>query len=302
MNEIFDRTEYMRKYEREIINIQKLSYRTLEVYSVKLHQLFNWCEEKGFNPIEINNADTIKDFLSRYQSPNTLSQALSALKIFFDDVLGVPLVVRYIKRPKKEKKLPDILSKSDLLKIYQYINCPKQKFIFLLLFSTGLRKSEIQNLEEINFDLFRDLIIIKGAKGKKDRLVPLSPIVKDKFFEYKQYREKEVKKFKFIPQYFFVGQFGGQYKSVNAFLKTAAKKAGVAKRVYQHLIRHCYGTYMREKLVDLATIGQLLGHEEGSKATYIYAQLSNTVLKNAGTPLEDLMAPIDETTKQQQTA
>lgn len=287
---IFDKLDYLKKFERELLDIQKLSKSTHDSYSERLEHFFYWCERRYFDPIEINNPDAIKEYLSQFENANTLSHSLCALKKFYDDVLNMPLVVRYIKYPKKKQVLPNILSKNDLLKMLEHITNEKQRFIFLLLFSCGLRKGEIQRLEEKHFDLFRDVIIIKDSKGGKDRLLPLSPILKNLFFSYKEYRTNEIKKFHFVPKWFFVGQFGEQYQSVNAFLKTATEKAGIHKRVYQHLIRHCYGTYMREKLIDIATIGELMGHASGSKITFLYARLSNTVRQNAGTPLEDLMA------------
>lgn len=287
---IFDRLEYHRKFKREILDIQKLSPRTYEAYSDQLDLFFNWCERLYFDPIEINSDEGIKEYLTKFVNANSQNHALCALKQFYDNTLGIPLAVRYIKYAKKPQKLPVILSQQEILRIYDCIDNEKQKFIFLLLYSTGLRKSELEFLEERDFDLFRDLINVRSGKGNKDRQVTLSPILKQKFFEYKRYREEEVKKFHFKPQYFFVGQFGDKYKSVNAFLKTAAHKAGITKRVHEHLLRHSFATHMREKLIDIATIGQLLGHAPNSKQTFIYARLSNTVMKNAGTPLDDLMA------------
>lgn len=286
---IFDRKEYHRKFRREIMDIQKLSERTYESYSCQLDMFFNWCESLYFYPEEVNSQEAIKEYLSQINNPNSMNHALCALKKFYDDTLGMPLAVRYVKYAKKPQQLPEILSQEEILKLYHAIENEKQKFIFLILYSTGIRKSELENLEEKDFDLFRDLIIIRRGKGNKDRHVSMSPIIKQMFFKYKEYRNEEIKKFHFKPQYFFVGQGGEKYKSVNAFLKNAAKKAGITKRVHEHLIRHCYATHMREKLVDIATIGQLLGHAPNSKQTFVYARLSKTVGQNAGTPLDSLM-------------
>lgn len=291
---IFDRKEYMRKYRREIIDIQKLSEKTYDAYSGQLHLFFNWCEALYFYPEEVNSPEGIKEYLSQIKNPYSMNHALCALKKFFDDTIGLPLAIRYIKYAKKPQDLPVILSKEEILRIYGSIDNPKQQFIFLLYYSTGIRKSEMQNLKERDFDLFRDEITIDKGKGKKSRKVTFSPILKKKFFEYKQYRENEIKKFHFKPEYFFVGQFGGQYKSSNAFLKTACEKAGIEKRIYNHLLRHCFGTHMRERMIDLSTIGELMGHSPGSKQTFMYARLSKTVRMNAGTPLDDLMAVQNE--------
>lgn len=286
---IFNRKEYHRKFRMEIIDIQKLSERTYEAYSGQLDLFFNWCESLYFYPEEVNSQEAIKEYLSQIKNPFSMNHALCALKKFYDDTLGTPLAVRYIKYAKKPQHLPEILSQEEILRLYNAINNDKQKFIFLLLYSTGIRKSELENLKEPDFDLFRNLIIIRNGKGNKDRNIPMSPIIKELFFSYKKYRQEEIKKFNFQPQYFFVGQFGEKYKSVNAFLKNAVEKTGITKRVHEHLIRHCYATHMREKLVDIATIGQLLGHAPNSKQTFIYARLSKTVGKNAGTPLDSLM-------------
>lgn len=297
---IFDKTEYRRIFYREIIQIQKLSYRTYEAYLERLEHFWGWCESLYFNPEEVNSKEGLKEYLSQFDNPNTLNHSLCALKKFYDDCLGQPAAVRYIKYAKKPQHLPQILSKDEVLRLYDAIDNIKQRFIFLLLYSTGLRKSEMQNLEERDFDLFRNVIYVRGGKGNKDRQVPFSPVLKEKFFEYKEYRAQEIKRFHFTPKYFFVGQFGGKYESSNAFLKNACRKAGIDKRVFNHLIRHSFATHMREKLIDIATIGELLGHAKNSKQTFIYARLSNTVLQNSGTPLDDLMAT--RTQKQIKTA
>lgn len=286
---IFDRLEYHRKFRREILDIQKLSPRTYDSYSEQLDIFFNWCERQYFDPVEINSVEALKEYLARIKNANYQNLALCALKKFYDDTLGEPCAVRYIKFAKKPQALPVILSKEEIILLYNNIENEKQKFILLLYYSTGIRKSEMQNLEERDFDLFRNVITIRSGKGNKDRSVSFSPVLKEKFFEYKKFRQEEIKKFHFSPQYFFVGQFGGKYKSSNAFIKRACKKAGIEKRVFNHLIRHCFGTHMREKLIDLATIGELMGHAKNSKQTFLYARLSDTVLKNAGTPLDDLM-------------
>lgn len=286
---IFDRKEYHRKFRREIIDIQKLSENTYEAYSCQLDLFFNWCQSLYFYPEEVNSQEGIKEYLSQIENANSMNHALCALKKFFDDTLGQPLAIRYIKYAKKPQKLPEILSQEEIIRIYNAIDNEKQKFIFLLLYSTGIRKSELENLEEKDFDLFRNIITIRSGKGRKDRNVCLSPIIKEKLFTYKEYRNQEIKKFHFQPKYFFVGQGGEKYKSVNAFLKNAALKAGITKNVHEHQIRHCYATHMREKLVDIATIGQLLGHAPNSKQTFVYARLSKTVGMNAGTPLDSLM-------------
>src|ERR1035437_3581914 len=257
---IFDRKEYHRKFRREIIDIQKLSERTYEAYSDQLDLFFNWCESLYFYPEEVNSQEAIKEYLSNIKNPNSMNHALCALKKFYDDTMGSPLAVRYIQYAKKPQQLPEILSQEEILRLYNAIKKEKQKFIFLLLYSTGLRKSELENLKERDFDLFRDVIIVGAGKGNKGRQLPMSPIIKEMFFIYKDYRKQEIVKFNFQPEYFFVGQFGDKYKSVNAFIKSAAIKAGITKRVHEHQIRHCYATHMREKLVDIATIGELLGH------------------------------------------
>lgn len=289
---IFDIVEYHRKFRQEVLDIQKLSPETHRSYSEQLDLFFNWCESQYFYPEEVNSIEGLKAYLAQIKNPYSMNHALCALKKFFDDTLNQPCAVRYIKYAKKPQQLPVILSKQEILSIAEALENVKQRFMFLLLYSTGIRKTEMQNLEEKDFDLFRNVITIRGGKGNKDRTVSFSHVLKELFFEYKRYRDEEIKRFHFSPQYFFVGQFGGKYQSSNAFLKNACRKAGIEKRVYNHLIRHSFATHMREKLVDLATIGELLGHAKGSKQTFIYARLSNTVLKNAGTPLDDLMSAI----------
>lgn len=289
MTQIFDRKEYTRLFILNGKGLRRLADSSMDTYLYQLNRFFNFCESQYLDPDEFSE-EGVKEYCAQSRTINELKGSIAALKLFFQYVLHKPLMFRYIPFSQPERKLPDILSQEEIIMIMEQITNPKHLFIFILMYSTGLRVSEVQHLKEVDFHFFRDLIKVRSAKGNKDRYVPFDETLKGLFHDYKKWREEKIKKFHFKPEYFFVGQFGGMYSqgSINKWLKKYAKLAGIEKKMHAHLMRHTYGTHMREELVDLATIGQLLGHAPGSKSTFLYAQLSNTVMKQAGTPMSRL--------------
>ena len=286
MTDIFDRREYTRQFILNGKGLRRLADSSMDTYLYQLNRFFNFCEFQLLDPDEFSE-EGVKEYCAQSRTINELKGSIAALKLFFEFVLHKPLMFRYIPFSQPERKLPDILSQEEIVMIMEQITNPKHLFIFILMYSTGLRVGEVQELKEADFLFFRDQIKVRSAKGNKDRYVVFDETLKSLFHDYKKWREGEIKKFHFIPEYFFVGQFGGMYSqgSINSWLKKYAKQAGIEKKMHAHLMRHTYGTHMREEMVDLNTIGQLLGHAPGSKSTFLYAQLSNTVMKQAGTPM-----------------
>jgi len=157
-----------------------------------------------------------------------------------------------IERPRKETKLPKVLSKEDVLSM---INCTrnlKHKCIISLLYSTGLRRGELLNLKLIDIDSKRMVIRVEGAKGNKDRFTLLSEdLLPDLRKYYKIYQPKK---------YLIEGQNGGKYSgtSVEKIVMRAAKWGNVKQRVTPHMLRHSFATHLLESGVDLRYIQTLL--------------------------------------------
>lgn len=173
-----------------------------------------------------------------------------------------------LKGQEKERHLPEVLSKEDIIKIINNTNNIKHKCIVGLLYSSGLRRGELLNLLVTDIDSNRMVVKINNAKGNKDRISVLSPsILKDLRLYYKIYRPKT---------YLFEGQNGGKYSvtSVINIIADAAKKAGVSKKVTPHILRHSFATHLLENGTDIRHIQILLGHSS-TKTTEIYTHVAN---------------------------
>ena len=150
----------------------------------------------------------------------------------------------------------------------------------MLIYSAGLRRSELLDLKIFDINSERMLININGAKGKKDRISLLSENTLRILREYyKEYKPKE---------YLFEGAKGGKYSptSVAKVLKNAANKAGIKKTITPHMLRHSFATHLLEQGTDLRYIQELLGHSS-SKTTEIYTHVSKKAINKIKNPVDD---------------
>ena len=262
------------KLEKEL-KLRNYSKKTLKSYLYEIDKFLKYSEKKG--PNEKVAKDYILFQLESNKNPTTVAHSVAILKFFFFVVLkqDIDLIA-----PKRHKTLPDILTIKEIRKLVEETNNPKHKLIIKLLYGTGLRVSEIVNLKknEINFE--ENLIKVKLGKGKKDRFVKLPESIK---LELKSIYDLTNSK------YLFESQRGGKLavKTIQLILKNSAKKAGIKKRVYPHLLRHSYATHLLENGTDLRIIQKLLGHSS-IKTTQMYTQISQASIKNVKSPLDEL--------------
>ena len=208
------------------------------------------------------------------------NQFISGVKKFFE-YKGYSYEEIQIERPRKEKKLPIVLSGGEVKDLFNTITNLKHKALLSLLYSAGLRIGEAINLEIPDIDSKRMLIHIKQAKGKKDRYTLLSPafvkILRAYYIAYKP------------EKYLFEGQKGGKYSNTSAqkVLKNALFKAGIKKKATLHSLRHSFATHLLEKGTDIRYIQELLGHSS-PKTTMIYTHVTEPSLKKIKNPFDDL--------------
>lgn len=236
---------------------------------------------KGRDYRNISDAE-IKNYLlhlvnTEKISPNYQNQYINAIKFYYEKVLKRPRKTYSINRPRKQTKLPVLLTQSEVKLMFDVCKNLKHKAILLLMYSAGLRESEVINLRVSNIDSKQMIINIKQAKGAKDRVVPLSQKMLEVLREYyKEYRPDG---------YMFKGQFSEQYSatSIRNIVKQLAVKANISKNVHPHLIRHCFATHCFEAGTELALLQKVLGHKN-IKTTMIYAHLSNRKISQMATP------------------
>ena len=173
-------------------------------------------------------------FLLKDISISQQNQRINAIKFYYEKVLGREKQYYDLHRPNKEHKLPEVLSKTESKRIFAVTTNLKHKCILMLLYSAGLRRSELLNLKVSDIDSERMVINIRGAKGMKDKISLLSDnLLKLLRIYYKEYKPKK---------YLFEGQKGGKYSptSVANILKKAALKAGIKKTVTPYMLRHSF--------------------------------------------------------------
>lgn len=218
---------------------------------------------------------------NRNISRSTQNQSINAIKFYLEHVLRQDKQYFELERPKKEQKLPEILSLEEVQSILNCTSNIKHKAMLTTLYSAGLRIGELLNLRLQDIDSQHMRIWVREGKGVKDRMTLLSPLLVDLLRIYfKQHR----------PKYFlFEGPEGKRYSgsSVRRILNRSVKKAGIIKKIVPHTLRHSFATHLLENGTNLRYIQTLLGHTS-AKTTEIYTHVSSKKLDEIQSPL-DLM-------------
>lgn len=263
---------------------KRYSESTIKTYTEAIRIFLQFFSEKALN--DIGNEDIIT-FNNDYILKNKLSasyqnQMVNAVKLFFQTVQNRKLNIEQIHRPKKPKTLPNVLSKEEIKAILEAHGNLKHRTMLSLIYACGLRRSELLNLKPADIDSKRGVLLIKQAKGKKDRIAPISEKIIELLRQYyKAYKPQT---------WLFEGQTKGeQYseKSLENVLKQALQKANIKKPVSLHWLRHSYATHLLESGTDLRSIQELLGHNS-SKTTEIYTHVSTKSLQKIKSPFDDL--------------
>ena len=252
------------------MRIRNFSERTIRSYLSTLTSLSRY-----FNaPPDHLSSDQVKEYAyylinERKLSTATINQLISAWKILQLDVLKKEWEGICIKRPRKEKKLPNILSQAEARALIEAPVNLKHRTILKLAYSSGIRRSELLNLKLSDIDSARGVLRVVNGKGKKTREIPIH---KNMIILLRQYFSKYRPKI-----YLFEGWSQGKAYSSTSFsmiLKKAAKKSGLKKNVYPHLLRHSFATHMLERGINIRRLQMILGHNS-LKTTSIYLHLAN---------------------------
>ena len=270
---------YLDKLEQK-----RYSVNTIKLYCHYFEQFLGYFANDDIDEVEKDQIDAYILALIRQDkiSPSQQNQRINAIKFYYEKVLGRNKEYYTIERPHSEKVLPKVLNESEVFAILHVTDNIKHKAILSTIYSSGLRRSELINLRIQDIDFERKTVVVRGAKGKKDRISILSEANAKLLKNYIQ---------QFKPNYWlFEGQDRKQYSttSISRVLRKAVKNAWIGKKVTPHMLRHSFATHLLEQGVDIRYIQTLLGHES-TKTTEIYTHISNKSLAKISSPLDKIL-------------
>ncbi|WP_241499115.1 tyrosine-type recombinase/integrase [Rufibacter ruber] len=267
-----------------LLNYSRITMRT---YHSLLLRFLNTYATKGLEAIQLFDQEEMNRYHRQMVQAGTYScsmvnQSINAVKFYYQRVLlRTEVQLNQVERPEKPEKLPLVLSRQEVASLLASTPNLKHRCLLQLLYAGGLRIGEVINLRITDVQSARNLLLIRGGKGKKDRTTLLSQrLLENLRAYYKEYRPKE---------WLFEGQFGGQYtvESIRNVFRAAVEKAGIKTKATPHTLRHSFATHLLEQGTDLRYIQTLLGHSS-SKTTEIYTHITSHALGQITSPLDTL--------------
>ncbi len=257
---------------------------------------------RGFSPLTVRNytffvdkflkktnkeaslldENDVKIFLSEMfdtKSKNTIMLAAASLKFFFAEVLKKDL--SNIPLPKKEKKLPEVLTKDEVIRLLDSTDTLKSRLIISLLYSTGLRVSEIVNLKKDELNLNDKSGWVRKGKGSKDRLFMMSESIAEELKEFMNSKGKEY-------TYVFSKDKPLTTRNIQKIIHGTRNRANINKKVTPHTLRHSFATHLLEQGTDIRIIQAMLGHASLS-TTQVYTHISSEQIKKVKNPFDTLI-------------
>jgi len=262
------------------LRLKNFSSGTIKVY---VHSVEKFARHYGRSPEKLNQEEVrayLVHSIERGLARATCVVIRNALRHLFTDTLARPDYVEKLPRPKRERRLPEVLSREEVRQLFSVVTNLKQKALFMVAYDSGLRLSEIRHLRVDDIDSQRMVIRVRQGKGKKDRYARLTPHLLAVLRDY--WRAERPKTLLFpgaLPHKPYDLATPGQ------LLKKACRQAGITKRVSMHTLRHSFATHLLEAGVDLRVIQHLLGHER-IQTTVVYTHVSTNELRSAPSLLD----------------
>jgi integrase/recombinase XerD len=227
-------------------------------------------------------------FQKRKLSPGTVTTHLAALRFFYIKTLKKAWSITETPYPKKHHRIPAVLSPEEVAQLIDAARTPYQRILLMMLYATGVRRTELARLKVSDINSRRMVIHIQGGKGRRDRDVMLSPKLLEALRQYWRGLKRKPTTWLFPNK--------RRQKNADAPIDSkvvwyacqqAAKRAGLKKAIHPHTLRHCFATHLLEAGADLRTIQILLGHHD-LKETTIYLHVSERHLHATRSPLDAL--------------
>lgn len=274
---------------------KRYSESTIKTYFTFVADFINFVKEKPLYELVNRDVELFAEQVLAKQdyAISTHRQFISALKHFIVFYPNTQIQDLELKRPRKSTILPTVLSQEEVVRLLSATKNLKHRAILGLIYSAGLRISELINLELSHINVERRQLYIKNAKGRKDRYVILAegylPLLQNYVISYRP------------KKYFVEGQGGNKYtsSSVRKFLSKSCKAAGIIKKVTPHTLRHSYATHLLENGIGLRHIQELLGHSK-PETTMIYTHVAQKDLLEIKSPLDTILLNLQKNKKQEQ--
>ncbi len=268
---------------KDWLTSRRYSANTIKTYTKPISTLFKFFTNK--DPSEITNSDLIQFnnqyIIKRGFSASYQNQVVNAIKLFYIKVENRHLDIDSIERPRRARTLPKVIAKEIVEKMLTGIPNFKHKTALALIYSCGLRRSELINLQLRHLDSKRKTLTIINGKGQKDRVLPLSDKIMDMIIRYYKMYKPVI--------YLIEGQYKGEKYSETSLENIFHKYLGKVLKNHNftlHCLRHSYATHLLESGVNLRYIQELLGHKS-SKTTEIYTWVSMSGLQKIKNPADD---------------
>lgn len=266
--------EEVQKLKNEL-KLRGLSPLTVKNYSFFVEKFLSSANKE----VKELNQDDAKSYLAGLydsKSKNTIMLAAASLKFFYTEILKKE--VGEIRMPKKEKRLPEVLTKEEVKSLINTADNQKSKLIISMLYSTGLRVSELVNLKKEDINFGERTGWVRRGKGNKDRIFSISEGLCQQLTEYFAGRENK---------YVFSQDKPLTTRNIQKIIYGLRTKAGINKKITPHTLRHSFATHLLEDGTDIRVIQQLLGHS-ALNTTQVYAHVSSEMIKKVANPFDNL--------------
>lgn len=281
-------TTALREKMRSILRTRNYSSRTEETY---ISAVARFARHFGKPPDQLGAAQATEYQIwlreHKHVSATIMNQTVCALRFFYGEVLGQKDLVQRIAYARGERRLPVALSPEETAQFLQSIDKPRYRVLMTTIYSAGLRLSEALALRAGDIDSARMLIRVRQGKGKKDRYVPLSPIVLGLLREH--WRREHLQDLLFpklsnpeVPM---------EPATVQKYLQRVRQRARLTKKVTAHTFRHSYATHLIENGTSPRVVQLLLGHAD-LHTTETYIHISPQSLAKALSPLDEVIAKL----------
>lgn len=278
--------QLIKKMQQDMI-IQNYSPRTITSYRMHINAFINHHSK----PVESLTEDDIRDYLyhvkvKKNYSHSNLAQAFSAIKFLFRATLNMPIKLTTLRGPRQSRKLPVVLSKEEIKKLFLCISNMKHRLVLMTIYSAGLRLTEATHLKVRDIDSNRKTIRVEQGKGKKDRYTLLSTYLLHQLREYWKYYHPQT--------WLFPGRSVNKPigdTSIQKVFQRARKRACIRKHATVHTLRHSFATHLLEQGANLFTIKELLGHST-IHTTLVYLHLQQNNRSQIVSPIDQLLEEV----------